>query len=114
VILVPQTTLDGLIPEEIEARTIAKIKIVRERVQYILEHYPSSRGNDRELIFRYYKVFEPWVGLKIRDFSVLLNMTSMETVRRRAQEFRARGEYLPTDRTTHKRRIISEIPQGMI
>jgi len=107
-----QTMLDGIDSDELEQATINKIKLVRERVRYILEHYPSTRGNDRELCFRYYRVFEPFVGFRIADFDVLLKMTSMETVVRRRREYNQRGEYLPTEKKVRKRRIISEIPQS--
>jgi hypothetical protein len=109
-----QTKLDSDIPCDLEVQTIAKIRKVRDRVKYVLEHYPSTRGNDRELMFRYYRIFEPWIGFKVRDFDALLQMTSMETVRRRRQEFQHDGEFLPTDKTIRKRKRLSEIPQEMI
>jgi hypothetical protein len=106
-----QTTLEG---DELEAKTIAKIRVVRERVRYVLEHYPSTKGNDRELMFRYYRIFEPWTGFRVRDFDALLSMTNPETIRRRRQELNAKGEYLPRDGKRAKRKRISEIPQVKI
>jgi hypothetical protein len=109
-----QMMLSGEIVGELEQETINKIRKVRDRVKFILENYPSTRGNDTELQFRYYRIFEPWLGFKIKNFEALLNATSMETIRRRREEFNAKGEYLPTDKTIRRRRRLSEIPQKEI
>lgn len=109
-----QTTLDGEVIGELEEKTIKKIVKVRDRVEYLFQQYPSTKGNRNELIFRYYRVFEPWLGIKLRDFNALLEMTSPETIRRRAQEFNERGEYLPSIKVQTRRKRLSEIPQGMI
>jgi hypothetical protein len=110
-----QTTLKGEPSyDELHDSVIAKIRTVRERVRYLLEHYPSTKGNDRELLIRYYRIFEPQIGLRVRDFDALLHMTSFDTVKRRRQELQENGEYLPTSHTIRKRRMIAAIPQSEI
>jgi len=107
-----QTTLVGhmLGFSEMEATTIPTMKKVKERVRYILEKHPSTRGNDMILLWRYYREFESdRIKLSFRKFQDLMRATSMETIRRTRQKIQEGEELLPTDKTVLKRRRRAEI-----
>lgn len=107
-----QTTLTAHIYgfANMEANTINHIRKVRDRVEYLLEKYPSTRGDDRILLYRYYKTFEPeMMQIKFKAFSNMLRATNPETIRRRRQEWNQEGKYLPTKKTRIKRARREEI-----
>ena len=98
-----------------EATTIPHMKRVKDRVRYILEEFPSAKGNDMLLIWRYYQTFESdRIRISFTEFKDLMRATSMETIRRTRQRIQEAGEYLPTDRTILKRRRREEIIRSNI
>jgi hypothetical protein len=97
-----------------EAKTISDLKTVKHKVRFILEKYPSSKGDDVILLFYYYKHFGNGVNFKFKDFKQLLSMTSPESIRRTRQKIQEAGELLPTERTVRKRRRREEIIRGGI
>lgn len=90
---------------DMEGSTIPTLKKVKERVRYILEKYPPTRGNDMILLWRYYREYESdKLNLSFRKFKDMLRATSMETIRRSRQKIQEGGEFLPTEKTVRKRR----------
>lgn len=89
---------------------------VKDRVAWILKRYPQTKGDDLQLVWRYYKAYTN-IRIKFVDFKELLMSPAPETIRRRRQELQQiekqgleAGEitledcqYLPKERTLKKR-----------
>lgn len=107
----PQTTMNGNIYDltKMELNTIKTMKKVKQKVKFLLEKYPETKGDDRLLIYRFYKVFEDNVLIKPRYFEALMRATSYETITRARRKIQENGELLPTDRTISKRRLRERI-----
>jgi len=68
---------------------------IRSNVEYLLEHYPATRGNDLYLQWLYWKIFDK-VNLPWLDFALFYKMTEAETITRRRREIQNdSGKYLP-------------------
>ncbi|MEM1983327.1 MAG: hypothetical protein QXZ63_06675 [Sulfolobales archaeon] len=75
------------------------LKTVKERVEYILEHYPETRNSDFLLIIVYLRLFTP-LGkfIKYIPYRLIKKFEGLfETIRRCRQLIQAEGRYLPTD-----------------
>ena len=95
---------------------VRRTEKVKDRVAWILKRYPQTKGDDLQLIWRYYKHYTN-ISIHFSDFKELLMAPSTETIRRRRQELQspekqalANGEitlddcqYLPKERTLKKR-----------
>ncbi len=79
-----------------------KLKQTKERVAWILEHYPSARNSDTLLEFLYLRIFE---GIDIPYVTwERLSRISLETVTRMRRKLNEEGLYLPTDPEILKKR----------
>ena len=95
---------------------LARSEKVKDRVAWLLTRYPQCKGDDLQLMWRYYKHYTH-IRIQFSDFKELLMSPSTETIRRRRQELQkpekdalARGDieledcqYLPKERTIKKR-----------
>jgi len=92
---------------------------VSDRVKWLLENKPTTRGDDRILILEYFKYFEPIfiyddITQKINlshplSYDEFRHLTSFETIRRTRQKLQEEHpELLPTDKTILKRSVRSE------
>ena len=89
---------------------------VKDRVAWLLKRYPQTKGDDLQLVWRYYQHYTN-IRIKFSDFKELLMSPAPETIRRRRQELQQperqaleNGEitledcqYLPKERTVKKR-----------
>lgn len=86
------------------AEMVLKTRRVKDEVEQILREYPSSRGDDRVLIYRYVRNYCPQIKLSFKSFEDLFKIPSFETIRRRGQELRREHDELqPTEKTQKKR-----------
>jgi len=95
----------------LEADLKEKLKTVKERVEYILEHYPESRNDDFYLYLIYVRLFEPKLSgyIKYIPFTLVKTATRFETIRRCRQKLQESGQYLSTDpKVLRKRRKLAE------
>jgi len=95
----------------LEETLAEKLKTVKERVEYILEHYPESRNDDFYLYLIYIRLFEPKLSgyIKYIPFNLVKTATRFETIRRCRQKLQESGQYLPTDpKVLRKRRKLAE------
>jgi hypothetical protein len=84
------------------------------RVQHILERYPSCKGDDNQLIYRYWREYHPEVKMTFPQFEKLMSLTRAESIVRFRRWINERGivvngelkRYLPTPETTSKRRAM--------
>jgi len=95
---------------------LARSEKVKDRVAWLLKRYPQTKGDDLQLVWRYYKAYTN-IRIKFVDFKELLMSPAPETIRRRRQELQQiekqgleAGEitlddcqYLPKERTIKKR-----------
>jgi len=89
-----------------------KLKTVKERVEYILQHYPESRNDDFYLYLLYVRLFEPRLSGYIRfiPLDLVKSATRFETIRRMRQKIQEEGRYLPTDpQILEKRRKLAKV-----
>jgi hypothetical protein len=98
------------------SQMLARGEKVKDRVAWLLKRYPQCKGDDLQLMWRYYQHYTE-IRITFTNFKQLLMAPSMETVRRRRQELQSpekqaleNGEitiedcqYLPKDRTLRKR-----------
>ncbi|MEM3948246.1 MAG: hypothetical protein QXM76_01460 [Zestosphaera sp.] len=85
--------------EEKPGSGTGNLRTVRERVEYILEHYPETRNSDFLLIIVYLRLFTP-LGkfIKYIPYRLIKRFEGLfETIRRCRQLIQAEGRYLPTD-----------------
>lgn len=95
----------NLIDLEEAPKTIASLKKVKDRVKFILERYPQTRGDDVLLLYRYYWWFErDRAVLKPIHFKALLSLTSPESITRCRRKIQETGLLTPTKETILKRR----------
>ncbi|MCD6235699.1 MAG: hypothetical protein J7J94_01725 [Thaumarchaeota archaeon] len=95
----------------LEANIAEKLKTVKERVEYLLEHYPEARNDDFYLYILYIRHFEPELSRYIDyvPFNIIKRSTRFESVRRARQKIQEEGHYLPTDpKILRKRRKLAE------
>lgn len=98
------------------ATMVLRTEKVKDRVKHILTMFPQTKGDDLQLMWRYYQLYTP-IRIKFSTFKELLMCPSPETIRRRRQEIQAperkaveNGEikledtnYLPRGKTIVKR-----------
>jgi len=99
---------EGLDEEE---ELLERLKTVKERVEYILEHYPETRNNDLYLWLIYVRLFDKELSkyIKFIPYEVLKRATHFETIRRTRQKIQEEGRYLPTDpKVLRRRRRLAE------
>ena len=98
------------------ALMVNRAEKVKDRVAYILTQYPQTRGDDLQLVWRYYQLYTN-VRIKFSDFKALLMCPAPETISRRRRELQEperaaveKGEielsetrYLPREKTEKKR-----------
>ena len=98
------------------SQMLARSEKVKDRVAWLLKRYPQTKGDDLQLVWRYYKAYTN-IRIKFVDFKELLMSPAPETIRRRRQELQQiekqgleAGEitlddcqYLPKERTIKKR-----------
>jgi hypothetical protein len=98
------------------AMMVQRTEKVKDRVAYILTQYPQTRGDDLQLVWRYYQLYTN-VRIKFSDFKALLMCPAPETISRRRRELQEserkaveNGEillsdtnYLPREKTIKKR-----------
>lgn len=103
------------------AQMVARTEKVKDRVAHLLKTYPQTKGDDLQLIWKYYQKYTD-VRISFQNFKSLLMCPSPETIRRRRQELQqperqavANGEisladcqYLPRERTERKRHNYKE------
>ena len=92
-----QTTLNG----EMEDNPIEQLRKVKERISFILDKYPPTRDDDRVLLRYYYRIFEPYVTLKVSELTAMTTPESITRCRRKVQE---KGQFMPSDQVAGKRR----------
>lgn len=99
------------------AEMVERTEKVKDRVKHIITEYPQTKGDDLQLVWRYYQVYTN-VRIKFSVFKDLLMCPSPETIRRRRQEIQAiernsvdagvirleECQYLPTAKTLKKRK----------
>ena len=87
------------------AKMVARTERVKDRVEKILKEWPSTRGDDRLLQWRYLRAYTG-VRLSFSQFESLRIMPSPETITRRRREIQAENEELkPTTRVRIKRKV---------
>jgi len=87
------------------ATMIARTIRVKDKVKDILKTWPSTRGDDVLLVYRYLRRYHPDVRLSAAQFEALLFIPSFETITRRRREVQIEYPDLrPTDRVTGKRK----------
>jgi hypothetical protein len=86
------------------ARLREELKLVKGRVDWILQNYPSSRNSDFILTLIYYRQFHslPFPYLEYEAIKELPTMESIRRVRQKIQNEEHR--WLPTDETVIRRR----------
>lgn len=95
---------DGDTKNPTGAMMVERTYRVRDRVREILQEFPSSRGNDTLLIYRYLRRFHPEVRITFTAFEAMMRVPAFETIRRRRQELQVEEpELRPTLRTMRKR-----------
>ena len=78
------------------SRTVKELETVEEKVCWLLEKFEKLRNKDRLLIFYYWNMVDGYTG-ELKE-SVIMNLTSSETVRRvRAKIQNKYNLFLPTD-----------------
>lgn len=85
---------------------IDSYKTIEKKVEFILEKYPQSRGDDTILIYRLLREFYPQVKLSFKNFKDLLYIPAFDSIRRSRQaltqlENKAKG--IPAGRRTDLR-----------
>jgi hypothetical protein len=76
---------------------------IKDKVKQILEDYPQCRGDDLQLVWRYYTQYTG-IRMKFSMFRELLLAPAPETLSRRRRELQHEyPELQPTKRTRHKR-----------
>ena len=89
---------EGLSHEE--KQLLHKLRTVKERVEYLLKHYPDARNSDFYLIILYIRHFVPELAkyIKYIPYEVIKKYDGLfESVRRARQKIQEEGKYLPTD-----------------
>jgi len=89
---------------------LEKLKTVKERVMWILKHYPAARNDYRLLVHLFHYYFD---NLKqYIPFNILRNLTPPESITRAARYIQNElGLYPPTQRTRTRRRKKQEVYQ---
>jgi len=81
-----------------------QLDTIKERVEYVLRNYPSSRNSDELLWWLVIKIFykdvleefKKWVRKDYIPISVLNKLPKFETISRIRRKFNEQGLYLPT------------------
>ena len=86
------------------ALMVARAEKVKARVERILREFPSARGDDTLMIFRYLSRYHPECRLSFKQFKSLLFIPAFETMSRRRRELQNEHlELRPTERVIRKR-----------
>ena len=90
----------------LEEKILETLRTAKERVEYILEHYPETRNNDLYLWIIYVRLFCPELSkyIKFIPFDIFKKAPSYETIVRVRRKLNENGKYLPTDPKVAKRR----------
>jgi len=94
-----------------EEEVLHKLESTKERVLYILEHYPEARNDDLYLWLIYVRLFSPELSKYISyiPYEVLKKAPKFETIRRVRQHIQnTLGLYPPTREEVMRRRRIRE------
>ena len=82
---------------------------IENRVQFILENYPQTKGDDVLLIYRYLRYYTD-VRLSFQTFKQLFTIPAFESITRaRRHVQRQYPALLPTKRVRHKREVLQEL-----
>lgn len=100
---------------ELQEKAEEKAKTFMRRVAYILSKYPSCKGDDNQLIYRYWREFHPEVRMTFPDFERLMSLTRAESIVRFRRWINEKGVvvdgqlryFRPTPETTSKRRAMA-------
>ena len=77
----------------------------KDLVEWILRHDEKARGDDRYLIFVFYKIKYPQImSLPFRDVMLMGGMTSFESIRRCRQKLQEQNPELKPDDEGQKAR----------
>ncbi len=80
----------------------SRLKTVKQRVEWILDKYPSARANDTLLVFIYLRKF---YGIQISYVEwQKLRSISVESITRMRRKLQEEGKYLPDDDVLNRRR----------
>lgn len=73
------------------------LKTIKEKVIYVLSHYPGTRNSDLKLIANYMSIFHDIKTL--REWAIAADdvRVTPETIRRTRQALNNKGLYLPTE-----------------
>jgi len=90
----------------LEEKILENLRTAKERVEYILEHFPETRNNDLYLWIIYVRLFCPELSkyIKFIPFDIFKKAPSYETIVRVRRKLNENGKYLPTDPKVAKRR----------
>ncbi|CDQ41779.1 hypothetical protein [Virgibacillus salexigens] len=101
----------NMISNDFYADLIQELKHKKEKVAFILEHFPDSRNNDNILCSLYWKLVD-----KAKTVDDIMHATSPEVIRRARQKIQNDYHlYMPTDeKVLKKRRISAEIVERYI
>lgn len=117
-----QLTLDNAEDQEQMIRDMrAKLKTKEKKIEYILRYFRPSSGDNLQLQWRYYNIFEPdKVKLSFTDFKMFRLATKPDTIMRLRRLIQAREkkkkeaglpfdeDLLPLDKTINKRKVREE------
>ena len=83
---------------------IKSLPKIEQRVEYILNQYPATKGNDTLLQFYYVKIFAPYIKISAKKFEQLF-LINFESIRRSRQRIQEKNPHLkPKKRTLIKRK----------
>ena len=83
---------------------IKTMKANKEKIEYLLEKFPSARENDNDLTFLFWVMFDKCTELS----DMLTKATPPESIRRVRQRLNQEGKYLPKNPEVRKKRRIGE------
>jgi hypothetical protein len=101
----------------LEEQLLESLRTAKERVEYILEHYPETRNNDLYLWIIYVRLFCPELSqyIKFIPFDLFKKAPSYETISRVRRKLQESGRFLPTDpKVARKRRKLANIYRKVI
>jgi hypothetical protein len=85
-----------------DEQTLGDLKTAKDRVRFLLERYPATRGNDSYLCWLYLKAFAQ-LNLPYLEFEKFYSF-NFETITRVRRLIQAKGELLPSDSAVLARR----------
>lgn len=75
-----------------ESSYIKTLKHTKDKVTYVLEHYPETRNSDNLLCSTYWQIID-----KVNDINGIPFATGTEVIRRARQSLNEKGLFLATD-----------------